>query len=143
MTRTGGVLGLHITTDKVVAEKRYDDLDAYQCDVGCAGERCIIEPVTLRDGSTMYVDEEGLYHGADPNSIAADLAGLNGRPDLLLMGLRGDVVVVGPLDADGNDTDVTDIVRRQVGRVGSEAGAVFLIAADLAERTSVARWEGW
>ncbi len=83
-----------------------------------------IEAVGLSDGSTMYVNEEGLYRFGpeDFNSIATDVCGLGGRPDIMLgAGIRGPVAILGPLDADGYDTTVTDKARRWVRRVAREA----------------------
>lgn len=83
-----------------------------------------IEPVTLTDGSTMYVNEEFRYKftADDYNSIASDVAGLGGRPDLMLTGILGGVVIVGPVDDEGYDTSLTDAARKWVQRVKREAG---------------------
>ena len=109
---------LHITPQKEVQEVTVEGLKDYQSLVGG-----LIEPVTLRDGPTMYANEEGRYlFGPDDfNSIATDVAGLGGRTDLLLLGLLGPVVIVGPLDSEGDDTDVTDYARGLVERVAREA----------------------
>lgn len=113
------VLGIVIRPDKTVEEvaiRGYSDLqDAVQG---------LIEPVTLRDGSTMYVNEEfrlGQFGPEDFNSIASDLAGLGGRVDLLILGILGPVVVVGPVNAVGEDTDITTQARKWIKRVHAEA----------------------
>lgn len=88
-----------------------------------------IEPVTLKTGDTMYVDEEYRlknYGAEDFNSIATDVAGLGGRPDLLLHGILGTVVIVGPIDEEGDDTDITAGARRMVKRVAGEAGGRYV-----------------
>lgn len=90
-----------------------------------------IEPVDLHTPSgeyvgTMWVNEEGRYvFGPDDfNSIASDVAGLMGRSDLMLTGILGPVLVVGPADpSNGNrDTDVTYWQRNIINRVTREAG---------------------
>lgn len=115
------VKGLQITVTKAVNEREYQGLRDFQRDVGLRGQDCMIEPVGLNDGSTMYVDEEFVFHGGEFNSIATDVAGLNGRGDLLITGIRGDDVIVGPVDGEGWDTDITDDQRKIVERVRREA----------------------
>jgi hypothetical protein len=77
----------------------------------------------LSDGSTLYVNEEGLYvFGPDDfNSIATDVAGLGGASHILMSGLLGPAVLVGPVSNDGYDTDVTAAGRAWVNRVAREA----------------------
>ena len=114
-----------IYPDKRLQELDIDDLKDMQAVV-----QGLIEPVTLRDGSTMYVNEEGLYQFGpeDVNWTAADVAGLGGRPEFMFgrPALLGPVLFVGPVDEEGNDTDVTDTVRRWVRRVAQEAGAEWI-----------------
>lgn len=111
------VTAIVITSEKEVSEREIDGLDAMQAIVGG-----LIEPVTLSDGSTMFVNEEFVYMpDLRFNSIASDVAGLGGRSDLMLRGIAGNVFIVGPVDDDGNDTDVTDKARRWVRRVAREA----------------------
>jgi len=83
-----------------------------------------IEAVGLKDGSTMYVDEEYLYNKqtSEINSIAMDVAGLGGMPHLMMQGVLGPVLFLGPVDDEGWDTDVTDKCRGWIRRVGREAG---------------------
>lgn len=87
-----------------------------------------IEPVTLWDDhavqGTMWVNEEfllGQFGPDDYNSIASDVCGLGGRPDLMFSGILGPVVVVGPVDKDGYDTDLTPTAFSWIMRVGHEA----------------------
>lgn len=112
------VKGIAIYPDKRVEEVTIGSYKDYQQIV-----QGYIEPVTLSDGSTMYVNEEFLYSfGPDAfNSIASDVAGLGGRQDLMLTGILGPVVIVGPLSRSGYSTDVTDTARRWVQRVKREA----------------------
>lgn len=110
------VKGLVITTDKVVTDRDFASLKDFQKVV-----EGYIEPVTLRDGSTMYVNEEFLYANVAFNSIASDVCGLGGLPHLMLSGIKGNVVIVGPVDNEGWDTDVTEQARRWVRRVAREA----------------------
>ncbi len=108
---------LHITTDKVVTEVEVSGLQEMQALVGG-----LIEPVELSDGSTMWVNEEGLIFDLPPNSIASDVCGLGGRADLMItLGIRGNVFIEGPPDDEGDSTDVTDQARRWVQRVAREA----------------------
>ncbi len=83
-----------------------------------------IEAVELSDGSTMYVDEEYLYNKPRDaiNSIAMDVCGLGGVPHLMFQGILGPVLVLGPVDDEGWNTDVTDKARKWIRRVGREAG---------------------
>lgn len=107
---------IYITCYKVVGNLRVGSLRELQHIVDG-----LIEPVTLSDGSTMYVNEDGIGLGLRFNSIATDVAGLGGRLDLLLQGVRGDVVIVGPLNKKGYDTDVTEQARKWVEAVKAEA----------------------
>lgn len=109
---------IKITSDKVVEEIEVEDYRDMQAVV-----EGLIEAVELSDGSTMYVNEEFLFQfGPDRyNSIATDVAGLGGRMDLLMRGILGNVLIVGPVDDEGYDTDVTDKARRWVKMVAREA----------------------
>lgn len=116
-------IGLAIYPDKRVEEVTFTH------DTGLEQKQEIvggwIEPVGLLDGSTMYVNEEFRFSFGveDFNSIASDAAGrLGHRADLMLTGILGAVVVVGPLDGEGWDTDVTDITRKVIERIAREAG---------------------
>jgi hypothetical protein len=100
------VVGLRITADGGLSENKLKELEDYQQAVGG-----LIEPVTLKDGGTMYVNEEFLYNGSGPNWFASDVAGVGGCPQFLLNPIRGDVVLVGPVDDEGYDTDVQDSTR--------------------------------
>lgn len=120
--------GIAIKPDKTVEEVTIPrpGLDEMQAIVGG-----LIQPVELSDGSSMYVDEEFLYKFIDDdgnidvvkhfNSIAGDVCGLGGRSDLMLSGILGPVLIVGPVDAEGWDTDITDKARKWVNRVAKEA----------------------
>jgi len=113
------VRGIAIRPDKSVGEVTIDGYKELSAIV-----RGYIEAVRLTDGSTMYVNEEfrlGQFGPEDRNSIAGDVCGLAGRPDLMLLGILGPVVILGPIDAAGYDTDVTDRMRRVVRRVAREA----------------------
>lgn len=118
VTARATVKGIAIYPDKRVEEVTSSSYKDLQAIVGG-----LIEPVTLRDGSTMYVNEEYRYvYGPDDfNSIATDVCGLGGATHILLQGILGPVVIVGPLDAEGDDTDVTDTAKRWVQRVKREA----------------------
>ncbi len=109
-----------IYPDKRVENVELDGLEDKQAIVG--GN---IERVELLFG-TMYVNEEFLYSftADDYNSIAFDVAGLGHRADLMMSGILGPVFLIGHLDENGYDTDITDIERTAVRRVGREAGMV-------------------
>lgn len=81
-----------------------------------------IEAVDLLFG-VMWVNEEfRLIFGAERfNSIASDLCGLGGRPDLMFGGVLGNVLVTGPTDSSGESTDITDSARRAIERIAREA----------------------
>jgi hypothetical protein len=110
-----------IYPDKRVEEIEVSELADYQAIV-----LGLIEAVGLADGSTMYVNEEfllGQFGPEDFNSIASDVCGLAGRPDLMLSGILGPVLVTGPIDDEGYDTDITEMARRWIHRVRREAVA--------------------
>jgi hypothetical protein len=111
-------VGILIGTDKTIEDKEFPDLRSLQEAV-----EGYIEPVTLSDGSTMWVNEEYRYQFGPEryNSIASDVAGLGGRPDLMLTLILGPVVIQGPPDQDGNSTPPTEQARRWVRRVAREA----------------------
>lgn len=111
--------GIAIYPDKRVDHLEVDGLKDYQEVV-----KGLIEAVGLKDGSTMYVNEEYRYQfgPVDFNSVATDVASLGGRPDIMFTGgILGPVLILGPVDDDGNDTDVTDRALRWVRRVHREA----------------------
>lgn len=116
---------LVLTRDKRVIDRTIDGLADMQAIV-----EGYIEPVRLSDGSTLWVNEEfrlGQFGPGDFNSVASDVAGLGGRPDLMLTGILGNTFLTGPTDPEGNGTDVTDTARRWVERVGNEAGATWTV----------------
>lgn len=113
--RTRPIKGIVLPVTGPSREDEFFDFRDFQ-----AAVEGLIEPVKLSDGSTMYVNEEGLVHDLPPNTFAADVCGLGGRSDLLMYGIRGNVVIVGPLDDDGYSTDVTDKVRGWIQRVERE-----------------------
>lgn len=113
------VKGIIIRADKTLTDVEVGDLASYQ-----AAVEGNIEAVTLSDGTTMYVNEEYRYQfGPEAfNSVASDVCGLGGRLDIMLHGgILGPVLVVGPVDDDGYDTDITDRARRWIRRVHREA----------------------
>lgn len=106
-----------IGQDKSVREEDITELERYQHIVGGW-----VEQVTLSSGDAFFINEEGRYTpGLVFNSIATDVAGLGGRPDILLQGLIGNAVLVGPPDDEGETTDVTDEALAWVERVRGEA----------------------
>ena len=116
---SGPVKGIAIYPDKRVEDVTINGLSDGQAIVGG-----LIQPVTLKDGSTMYVNEEFLYSFGpdDVNWIASDVAGLGGRPEFMLRSpILGPVYIVGPIDGEGYDTDITDTARNWVTRVKREA----------------------
>lgn len=116
------IKAIHLTQHKQAREITVSGLADAQ-----AAVEGLIEPITLSDGSTMYVNEEyGYLPNSEVNWAACDIAGLGGRPEFMFRNpIKGPVLIVGPLDEEGNDTDVTDAARRWVQRVGREAGVTF------------------
>lgn len=104
-----------IKTDKTVEHR---DVTFSECQEIVGG---LVEAVTLSDGSAIFANEEGRFMGLDFNSIATDVAGLGGRTDVLLMGLLGNAVIVGPPNSKGETQDVTEQATRWVERVAREA----------------------
>jgi hypothetical protein len=117
-------VGIFIGFDKQLEEREFNELADYQAAVDG-----YIEAVGLfDDGTTMFVNEEYLLHmeAKHFNSIASDVAGLGGRPDLMLQQpILGNVVVVGGPDDEGETTDVTDKARRAIAKVAGEAGGTW------------------
>lgn len=112
------IKGLAIYSDKRVEDVKLAGFEDYQKIV--EGN---IEAVRLRFG-IMYVNEEfllGQFGPEDFNSIATDVCGLGGRPDLMFSGILGPVVVVGNLDEEGYDLSITDRGRKAIERVRREA----------------------
>lgn len=113
------ITAVAIYPDKRIVKRTVDGLADLQGIVGG-----LIEPVGMADGSTMYVNEEFrfVFGPEDLNPIASDVAGLFGRRfDLMLTGILGPVVIVGPVNEEGWDTDVTTAAERAVWRVAREA----------------------
>lgn len=111
----------------IYPDKRIEDVEIKDYKDGQAIVDGLIEPVDLRFGTNdygiMWVNEEFRYSftASDFNSIARDIAGLCGRPDLLLHGILGPVYITGDSDDEGETTDVTDRIRQVVQRVVREA----------------------
>jgi Domain of unknown function (DUF3846) len=71
------------------------------------------EMVTLRDGCGMYIDEDGKRKRLKPNELATELA----REMAIISAqdyIAGIAVVVGPPDADGNETSLTGVTLEWV-----------------------------
>jgi hypothetical protein len=111
------VKGIAIYPNKRVEVVELNELEDYQRIV-----LGLIEAVNLRGGTTMYVNEEYWYQFtiSDFNRIATDVAGLGGRVDLLMAGILGPVVIVGPPDDEGYDTSITEQARHWVEYVSRE-----------------------
>jgi len=124
------VRGILILPDKTLSEVSLRDYRDYQDAVDGT-----FEIVTLSDGSGLCINDGSFsqFGPEDFNSIASDVAGLGGRPDLMLLGLVGPAVMVGPVDDEGNSLDVTDQARRWIERVSREAGGHW---ASLRRRTA-------
>lgn len=124
---------VHITTGKRLAWVDADDLAAMQALVGG-----LIQRLELRDGCSLYVNEEGKIERLAFNSIGTDLALLNGLifpTDAVV----GDVFVTGPGDGEGGDLDLTEDRKtfRQLKLIAGEAGGEWLKAEpDPADRTA-------
>jgi hypothetical protein len=84
-------------------------------------QRCVggyIEGLNLGDFASGYANEEGLLDGLPFNHVgtalvnfiarAEGLTGPDGVP--LYDGLVGPIVLLGPVDEDGNETDVPDLI---------------------------------
>ena len=113
------IQAIQITSDKQTNELTVSEYQDYNDAV-----EGWIEAVDLpRIDAVMWVNEEFLLiFGAERfNSIASDVCGLGGRPDLMLHGVLGNVLVTGPTDGAGESTDITDKARRAIERVAREA----------------------
>ena len=112
------MIGIVIKPDKTVEERTLTDYKDIQTAIGG-----YFDVVTLSDGTSMFVDDEYLIKGGlDFNSIATDVCGLGGRPDIMFTNpILGPVVVLGPPDSSGETTDITDKARNWIKRVAREA----------------------
>lgn len=118
------MIGIIINPDKTLEERDFTSLKAKQEVV-----KGLIEPISLTGDHTLWINEEFryLFNNTDFNSIATDVCGLAGRPDIMLRDpILGPVILVGPPDHKGNDTDVTDEARNWVRRVAREAGGKWV-----------------
>jgi hypothetical protein len=83
-----------INTDGTVESKEIDgSLESMQAIVGG-----LIQPVDLEPTATVWVNEEGLLLGMEPNRIATDLANEFGIQTRLV----GTAFLTGGIDEDGN-----------------------------------------
>ena len=106
------ICGVVIAPDNQVRIVALSELRDYQDCVGGLIEAVDLE--TNRGRFTMYVNEEYTYKfdPSDRNPVAMDVAGLGGRADLLIHGILGPVVCVGPPDDEGYSTTIPwDAVR--------------------------------
>jgi hypothetical protein len=112
--------GIAIYPDKRVTRVELNALGDYQEIVNG-----YIEPVNLKFG-TLWVNEEfllGQFGPEDFNSIASDVAGLGGRPDLMLFTpILGPAILTGFVGPEGEDLDFTEAGERAVKRIAREAG---------------------
>lgn len=112
--------GVKITTDKQLSWVDVNELADYQAVVGG-----YIERVELEDGCSLWLNEEGKLNRLPFNSIATDIA----LPRLMFGDtIVGDVVILGPDDGEGNDTDLDQrsATMRRIRLVASEAGGCWL-----------------
>ena len=83
-----------INTDGTVESKEIDgSLESMQAIVGG-----LIQPVDLEPRATVWVNEEGIMLGMEPNKIATDLANEFG----IYTTLFGTAFLTGGIDEDGN-----------------------------------------
>lgn len=111
--------GVHVTTDK---QLRWVEVPTLADKQRCVGG--LVEVIQQPDFCDMWVNEEGKIHGLPFNSIATDVA-------LRVIGLgdtiRGDVVITGPCDPEGEATDLSMESRtyRLLVKVADEAGGAW------------------
>lgn len=115
-----GFRGIKITSNgqvSVLEDMKYEDMsEAVEGWI-----ECVHLPNINAD---LWVNEEFTYKFGPEriNTFAMDLCGLGGRVDLLLSGILGNVLVSGPVDDEGNTTDVTEEARRAIHRIAIERG---------------------
>jgi hypothetical protein len=86
----------------------------------------LIEPIDLGVWGTCWVNEEFLFKFGPErvNYLASDIvAHLTEQSYFLLSPLLGNALFVGPCDAHGEDTDVSDALIDKICFVAEEAGA--------------------
>lgn len=69
-----------------------------------------IECVPLKNNGDMYVNEEGKLIGLPVNDVATLLADHFGYKRQLFDLIVGDVVILGPANNEGENTEVTNII---------------------------------
>lgn len=118
------VRALAASAEKVLRWVQLDDLVAMQGAVGG-----LIQRIELRDGCSLWVNEEGKIEGLPFNSIGTDLAQLN-RAIFFGDTVVGDVFITGPGDGAGGDQDLSLETRtfRQVQKIAGEAGGRWRIS---------------
>ncbi|SIH25193.1 Domain of uncharacterised function (DUF3846) [Mycobacteroides abscessus subsp. abscessus] len=80
-----------------------DILDALQAAVG--GD---VEAFNIGDHGSMYVDERGILKRLPVNDLASEVVRLHSPEKRITV--VGPAVIVGPLDDEGNDLDVPEIL---------------------------------
>lgn len=83
------------------------------------------EVVLLRDGSSMYIAEDGKVLGLPMNGVATTVA-YQDRAISLADHIVGDAVVVGPPDAEGWDTSLPDEAAGRLSAVAQVSLGRFL-----------------
>lgn len=116
------IKGLLFHTDRNVERVTITGLDTMQDLVGG-----LIEPIDMFDGSTLYVNEEGLYIYPDrPNLIATMIAAEGSNYAFLFNPIFGPAFIVGPLDKEGDHTDLPDRTLQWVRKILREHGVEIL-----------------
>jgi hypothetical protein len=118
---------------KITAEGEWSDVEVNSLKDLQEAVGGYIEPVRLEDGSVIFVNEEGknfeLPHNRFADDVALACGGIVMMPSITPDGkfsirqsdwIAGDVIIVGPTDAEGESLDVTDWVRRRVQRVAAD-----------------------
>lgn len=115
------IRGVKVTTDKRLSWVELDGLESYQACVGG-----YIEALEQPDRCDVWINEEGKIHGLPFNSIATDVA-----LRMLMPGdsVRGDVVITGPCDRNGESTSLSmeTATFRLLAKVADEAGGEWLL----------------
>lgn len=87
-----------------------------------------IEPIPTNNIVTMWVNEEGKFHGLPINRLAMDIWIRWDDYRCMSIGrdwLAGDVIVTGGVDRAGRTGDLTEVGRSWVLAVARDAGAVI------------------
>lgn len=107
------VKGVIVKPDCTFEEQTFKQLSDYQKAVGGLIEAVRLYDYNGHEIACAYVDEEGIIKGKEMNPFGGALSFVFGNEPYLL----GNVVIVGAVDNDGEDTDIPDFILSLIKKV--------------------------